>query len=130
MFYVLSFIVDSGLLVYPLLRSSSTCIKDMLFCVFFFFNPVFYYKCIFFIVDVVVCMFATKSDSLILISLQPYVVDFRHFKLWILLDQIILVWNSKGLHHKVAKGLENLSLWQRLNCFIFFTVVLHQFSSL
>ncbi len=35
-------------------------------------------------------------------------------------DQIIQVWNIKGLHHQVAKikGFENLSLWQRLKSFI------------
>ena len=34
-------------------------------------------------------VFATNSDCLIPISLHPNVVNFRYFKLWILLDQII-----------------------------------------
>ena len=37
--------------------------------------------------------FATNS-----LSLQHSVVNLRHFKLWFLLDQIIEVWNIKGLH--------------------------------
>ena len=40
-------------------------------------------------------VFDTNSDFLIPISLQPNVVDLRYFKLWILLHQIILVWNIK-----------------------------------
>ena len=48
-------------------------------------------------------VFATNSDFLILISYEPNVIDLRYFKLWILLDQVILVWNIKGLHHHVAK---------------------------
>ena len=35
-------------------------------------------------------VFATSTDFLILIYLQLNVVDLRYFKLWILLDQIIL----------------------------------------
>ena len=38
-------------------------------------------------------VFATNSDFLIPISLHPNVLDLRFFKLWILLDQIITVWN-------------------------------------
>ena len=38
-------------------------------------------------------VFATTSYVLILISLQPIVLDLRYFKLWILFDQIIYVWN-------------------------------------
>ena len=66
-------------------------------------------------------VFATKSDFLIPIPLQRNVVNLRYFKLWIMLDTIIFVWNIKGLHHLVAKiyGLESLSLWQRLNSFTF-----------
>ena len=54
-------------------------------------------------------------------SLQPTVVDLRYFKLWTILDQIIEVWNFKGLHQQVVEiwVLENLNLWQRLNSFIF-----------
>ena len=44
-------------------------------------------------------VFATNSDFLITISLEPNVADLRYFKLWILLDQIIWVWNIKGLQH-------------------------------
>ena len=43
--------------------------------------------------------FATYSDFLIFISFPPNVVELVYFKLWILLDKIILVWNIKGLHH-------------------------------
>ena len=39
--------------------------------------------------------FATNSDFLIPISLQPNVVDLRYVKLWILL--------GLGLDHKIAK---------------------------
>ena len=62
-------------------------------------------------------VFGTNSDLIIPISLQPNVVDLRSFKLWILLHQIILVWNIKSLKHQFSKiwGSENLSLWQRLN---------------
>ena len=51
--------------------------------------------------------------------MQPDVEDHRYFKLCILLDQIILLWNTIGLHHQVAKikGSKNLSLCQRLNFF-------------
>ena len=38
-------------------------------------------------------VFATNSDFLIPISLQPNVVTLRYFKQWILLDQKICVWN-------------------------------------
>ena len=48
-------------------------------------------------------VFATSTDFLILIYLQPNVVDLRYFKLRILLDQIIWVWNIKYLHHQVIK---------------------------
>ena len=43
----------------------------------------------------------------------------RYFKLWILLDQIIWVWNIKGLQHRVLKILKfkYLILFQRLNFF-------------
>ena len=47
------------------------------------------------------------------------VVDLRYFKLLILLDQIISVWNIKDLHHQILKiqGLENSSLCKRLYSF-------------
>ena len=40
-------------------------------------------------------MFATNSDFLNPIYLQPNVVDLRYLKVWILLDQIMLVEISK-----------------------------------
>ena len=53
------------------------------------------------------------------ISLEPNVADLRYFKLWILLDQIIWVWNIKDLQHRVLKKLKfkYLILFQRLNFF-------------
>ena len=62
---------------------------------------------------------ATNSDFLITISLEPNVTDLRYFKLWILLDLIIWVWNIKGLQHRVLKILtfKYLILFQRLNSF-------------
>ena len=65
-------------------------------------------------------VFATNSDFPITISLEPNVVALRYFKLWILLDQIIWVWNIiKGLQHRVLKILrfKYLILLQRLNSF-------------
>ncbi len=65
-------------------------------------------------------VFATNSDFLITISLKPNVVDLRYFKLWILLNQIIRVWNIKGLQQRVLKilGFKYLILLQRLNSFV------------
>ena len=48
-------------------------------------------------------VFDTNSDFIIPISLQPIVVDLRYFKIWILLHQIILVWNIKSLQHQFPK---------------------------
>jgi len=64
-------------------------------------------------------VFATNSDFLITISLEPNVADLRYFKLLILLDQIIWIWNIKGLQHGVLKILrfKYLILLQRLNFF-------------
>ena len=64
-------------------------------------------------------VFATNSDFLITITLEPNVADLRYFKLWILLDQIIWVWNIKGLQHRVLIILrfKYLILFQRLNSF-------------
>ena len=47
------------------------------------------------------------------------VADLRYFKLWILLDQLIWVWNIKGLQHRALKILrfKCLILFQRLNSF-------------
>ena len=60
-----------------------------------------------------------NSDFLITISLEPNVVDLRYFKPWILLNQIIRVWNIKGLQHRVLKILrfKYLILLQRFNSF-------------
>ena len=62
---------------------------------------------------------ATNSDFLITITLQPNVAYLRYFKLWILLHQIIWVWNIKGFQHRVLKILrfKYLILCQRLNSF-------------
>jgi len=62
-------------------------------------------------------VFATNSDFLITISLEPNVADLGYFKLWILLGQIFWVWNIKGLQHRVLKILrfKYLILFQRLN---------------
>ena len=64
-------------------------------------------------------VFAPNSDFLITISLEPIIADIRYFKLWILLDQIIWVWNIKGLQHRVLKILrfKCFILFQRLNSF-------------
>ena len=71
-----------------------------------------------------ICLLTNKSKlkelSLcheITVSLQVDVTDLKYFKLWYVLDKIILVYNIKGLHPQVAKkkGFENLSLWQRFN---------------
>ena len=51
-------------------------------------------------------VFVTNSDFL---WLQSNVIELRYFKLWILLDEIILVWNIKGVRPQVANmegGLE------------------------
>ena len=64
-------------------------------------------------------VFAKNSDFQLTISLEPNVADLRYFKLWILLNQIIWVWNIKGLQHRVLKILrfKYLILFQRLNSF-------------
>ena len=64
-------------------------------------------------------VFATNSDFLVTVSLEPNVADLRYFKPWILLDQIIWVWNIKGLQHRVLKILrfKYLILFQTLNSF-------------
>ena len=56
-------------------------------------------------------------------SMKPNLVDLRYFKLWILLNQIIWVWNIKGLQHRVLKiwGFKYLSLRQRFN-FLFYQI--------
>ena len=52
-------------------------------------------------------------------SLRTNVVDLRYFKLLVLMDQLILVWNIKGLQHQVPmiNEWEILSLLQKLNSF-------------
>ena len=64
-------------------------------------------------------VFVTNSDFIITKSLEPNVTDLRYFKLWILLNQIIGVWNIKGLQHRVLKilGFKYLILLHRLNSF-------------
>ena len=64
-------------------------------------------------------VFVTNFDFLITISLEPNVVDLRYFKLWILLNQIIRVWNIRGSQHPVLKilGFKYLILLQRFNSF-------------
>ena len=42
-------------------------------------------------------VFGPNSDFLITMSLEPNVLDLTYFKLWIMLNQIIRVWNIKGL---------------------------------
>ena len=66
-------------------------------------------------------VFATNSDFLITLSLEPNVADLRYFKLLILLNLIIWVWNIKGLQHRVLKILriKYLILFKRLNSFVF-----------
>jgi len=51
------------------------------------------------------------------ISLKLKGVNLWFFKLRLSNLTEIIVWNIKGLHHQVEKikGLENMSLWQRLN---------------
>ncbi len=53
------------------------------------------------------------------ISLQPYGVHLWYFKLRLFGLTEFIVWNVKGPRHWVARilGLENQSLWQRLNSF-------------
>ena len=44
-----------------------------------------------------------NSDFLIPISLTPNVVNLCYFKLLIVLDQLIIVLNIKGLHNWIEK---------------------------
>ena len=68
---------------------------------------------------------STNSDFLVPISSDSDVVNLCNFKQWLVLDQKILVWNIKGLRYWVPKilGLENQSLWQRVNSFPY--ILLH-----
>ena len=43
-------------------------------------------------------IFATNSDVIILISLQPDVEDLGYFKIWILLDHIVYAWNIQDFN--------------------------------
>ena len=45
----------------------------------------------------------TQNFIFYILSLQPYFIDLRYFKLWILSEQIKIVWNTKDLHHQVKK---------------------------
>ena len=64
-------------------------------------------------------VFATNSNFLIPISLQPDGVGLWYFKLTLFDLKEIIVWNIWGLWHCVAMilGLEKMSLWQILNSF-------------
>ena len=64
-------------------------------------------------------VFATNSVFVKPISLQPYDVNIRYFKLTLFDLIAFIVWNIKGLRHWVATilKLENPSLWQKLNSF-------------
>ena len=65
-------------------------------------------------------VFDTNSDFIITLSLEPNVADLRYFKIWILLNQIIWIWNIKGLKSRVLKILrfKYLILFKRLNSFV------------
>ena len=67
-------------------------------------------------------VFATNSDFLITISLEPNVADLKYLKLWILLDKIIWFEISKVFQHRVLKILwfKYFILFQRLNSFAIF----------
>ena len=56
---------------------------------------------------------ATNSECLITISLQPDVVDFLYFKLWILLDQIVWKFEIRF----TLSGCKDIGIgfWQKLN---------------
>ena len=45
----------------------------------------------------------TDTNIQIPISVQPDVVDLWYFKLWVMLDPIVKVWNIKGLRRPVEK---------------------------
>ena len=61
--------------------------------------------------------FCHKLWFLTILSLQPDVKCLWYIKLDSLLDQIVKIWNIKGLHHQVVKllGLDHFSLWEKLN---------------
>ena len=63
--------------------------------------------------------------------MEPNVVDLRYFKLWILLNQIIRIWNIKGLQQRVLKilGFKYLILLQRLNSFAGKIDIFHVFNN-
>ena len=64
-------------------------------------------------------VFVTNSDFLIPISLIFNARDLRYFKLWNILDQIIIFRNNKCQHHQVAKikRFENQNLWLKFSSF-------------
>ena len=51
-------------------------------------------------------------------SLQPHVVNLWYFKIWVMLGQVVEVWNIKGLPHQVAK------IWGSENRFVVITQLL------
>ena len=65
-------------------------------------------------------VFATNSVFVKPISLQPDDVNLWYFKLTLFDLIAFLVWNVNGLRHWVATilKLENQSLWQKLNSFV------------
>ena len=69
-------------------------------------------------------VFATNSVFVKSTSLQPYDVNLWYFKLTLFDLIAVIVWNIKGLRHRVATilKLENQSLWQKLNSFVCLSV--------
>ena len=67
-------------------------------------------------------VFATDSNFIFPISLQPHGVFLLYFKFRLLDLAQFIIWNIKDLQHRVAKitGLENQSLWHD---FTFLTLV-------
>ena len=64
-------------------------------------------------------VFTTKSNFLMLVSLQPDCINILYFKLKHFDLTEFIVWNIKGLQHRVAQisRFENQSLWQKLSSF-------------
>jgi len=71
----------------------------------------------------------TNSNFQIPLSFNSDIVYLRYFKIWILLDQIVKVWNIKGLRHQVERIYESIilcselvitSFGRKMNCDILF----------
>ena len=56
-------------------------------------------------------VFVTNSGFLIPIFLQTNVIDLRYFKLWILLNHKIKVWNIKGLLNSWLQRYRDSKIW-------------------